>query len=280
MKDRCLLSRRSARVARWRGAWPGPTPAGCGCVRSAGHRAAMIPRSTRAAEHSGPQSPRSPARRSRPPRSVGARSSSMAISPNRIEARPRGPIQPRNNTSRMPRQDRTRASATGTIRTRVRESTAYSRTFQEIPRATTSGMSDPKTNHTAADSSVPTSLVSCSRSSATSSRPTAARGDARHERGDESVPAQGRSGEVGEHRQDQDGAPSPQHAPARPPRGHEQPCATGAEHHAHRHPEPQVLGSARSVSGTTPGRAIGRLPVWPGCGCRSVWGRSRPQRVT
>ena len=72
----------------------------------------------------------------------------------------------------MPRPDRTRASATGTMRTIVSESTAYSRTFQEIPRATTSGMSDPNTNHTAADTSVPTSLVSCSRSSATSSRPT------------------------------------------------------------------------------------------------------------
>src|SRR4051812_3406157 len=39
--------------------------------------------------------------------------SSMAISPNRIEASPRGPIQPRNTTSRAPRPERTRASATG-----------------------------------------------------------------------------------------------------------------------------------------------------------------------
>ena len=88
---------------------------------------------------------------------------------------------------------------------------------------------------------MPTSLVSCSRSSADLLSAHGAGGDARHERGDEPVAAQGRRGEVGEHRQDQDGQPFPgDAAPARPPRGHEQACSAGSDHHAHRHADGEL----------------------------------------
>ena len=220
----------------------GSTLAGCGGVRLAGHRAAMIPAVNPCSSTLSPTvTTITSATKSAAAVSPCACRSSMAISANRIEASPRGPIQPRNNTSRVPRPDRTRASATGTRRTSVSESTAYSRTFQEIPSATTSG--DERTEHEPHRRGHQRADIVRQLQPLLGHLFSAhgAGGYARHERGDEPVPAQGHRGEVGEHRQDQDGEPfSGGVAPARPPREHEQACSGGSDHHAHRHPDGEL----------------------------------------
>ena len=104
--------------------------------------------------------------------SSGAPRASSASSANTSEARPRGPNQPTNRTVFRSRPAPIEASATGSMRTTVRLSTAYTSDRGAMRSSMMGTAMAPKASHTSRDTRPP--ICSTNTSSAGPRRPATA----------------------------------------------------------------------------------------------------------